>query len=125
MIEPLSTSESVAKSKQGVKLNTEKRNLRLTEVPFIEHIATGKDLRVDPAKVRAIAKMPAQTGKAGVQRLLVLVQYLSKFLSPSSDITKPLRKLTQNDVEWTSETAKKNYSLEEEVTLQCDASQFG
>ena len=69
--------------------------------------------------------MPAPTGKAGVQRLLVLVQYLSKFLSPSSDITKPLRKLTQNDVEWTSETAKKNYSLEEEVTLQCDASQFG
>ena len=69
--------------------------------------------------------MPAPTGKAGVQRLLVLAQYLSKFLSPSSDITKPLRELTQNDVEWTSETAKKNYSLEEEVTLQCDASQFG
>ena len=127
---------------QGVKLNTEKLNLRLTEVPFIGHIATDKGLRVDPAKVRAISEMPAPTDKAGVQRLLGLAQYLSKFLPRLSDITKPLRELTQNEVEWTWGTAQEEaldslkkavvttpvlryYNLEEEVTLQCDASQFG
>ena len=127
---------------RGVKLNTDKLNLRLTEVPFIGHVATDKGLCVDPAKVRAISEMPAPTDKAGVQRLLGLAQYLSKFLPRLSDITKPLRELTQKDVQWTWETAQEEalvalknavmttpvlryYNLEEEVTLQCDASQFG
>ena len=83
---------------QGVKLNTDKHNPRMTEVPFIGHIATDKGLRVDPAKVRAISEMPASTDKAGVQRLLGLAQYLSKFLHQLSDITKPIRELTQNNV---------------------------
>ena len=86
--------------------------------------------------------MPAPTDKARVQRLLGLAQYLSKFLPRLSDITKPLRELTQNEVEWTWGTAQEEaldslkkavvttpvlpyYNLEEEVTLQCDASQFG
>ena len=72
---------------QGVKLNTDKLNLRMMEVPFIGHIATDKGLRVDPAKVWAIREIPAPTDKAGVQRLLGLAQYLSKFLPRLSDIT--------------------------------------
>ena len=127
---------------RSVKLNTNKLNLRLTEVPFIRHVATDQGLRVDPAKVRAIIEMPAPTDKAGVQRLLGLAQYLSKFLPRLSNITKPLRELTQTNVQWVWETAQQDaleaskravaatpvlryYNLEEEVTLQCDASQFG
>lgn len=91
---------------QGVKLNTDKLNLQMTEVPFIGHIATDKGLRVDPAKVRAISEMPAPTDKAGVQRLLGLTQYLGKFLPQLLDITKPIRELTQNDVQWTWGTAQ-------------------
>ena len=85
---------------RNVKLNIDKLTLREREVPFIGHVATDKGLRVDPAKVRAITEMPAPTDKAGVQRLLGLAQYLSKFLPRLSDITKPLRELTQNDVQW-------------------------
>ena len=85
---------------QDVKLNTDKLALRQNEVPFIGHVATHKGLRIDPAKVRAINEMPSPTDKAGVQRLLGLAQYLGKFLPHLSDITKPLRELTQNDVEW-------------------------
>ena len=54
---------------RGVKLNTDKLNLRKTEVPFIGHVATNQGLGADPAKVRAIIEMPAPTDKAGVQRL--------------------------------------------------------
>ena len=128
-------------NERGIKLNTDKLNLQQNEVPFIGHIATEKGLRVDPAKVRAIREMPAPTDKAGVQRLLGLAQYLSKFLPHPSDITKPLRELTQNDVQWAWGTAQQTvlealkeavvttpvlryYNLEEEVTLQCNASQF-
>lgn len=84
----------------GITLNTDKLHLRWQEVPFIGYVATNKGLRVDPAKARAFSEMPAPTDKAGVQRLLGLAQYLSKFLPHLSDITKPLRELTQNDVEW-------------------------
>ena len=86
--------------------------------------------------------MPTPNNVAAVQRLLGLAQYLSKFLPHLSDITKPLRLLTQKDVDWVwdsthqeaFETLKKAvssapilryYNLEEEVFLQCDASQSG
>jgi len=36
---------------QGVRLNAEKLKVRMQEVPFIGHIATGQGLCVDPAKV--------------------------------------------------------------------------
>ena len=67
----------------------DKLNLRQMEVTFIGHVTTDQGLRVDPAKVRAIIEMPAPTDKAGVQRLLGLAQYLSKFLPRLSNITKP------------------------------------
>ena len=75
---------------RGVKLNTDKLNLRQTEGPFIRHVATDQGLRVDPTKVRGIIERPTPTDKAGVQRQLGLGQYLSKFLPRLSNISKPL-----------------------------------
>ena len=126
----------------GIKLNPEKIKLRMKEVPFIGHVATEKGLCVDPDKVRAICEMPPPQNVAAVQRLLGLAQYLSKFLPHLSNITKPLRELTQKETEWvwddvqqqaldtlkeavTNTPVLRYYNLEEEVTLQCDASQHG
>ena len=81
--------------------------------------------------------MPAPTHKAGVQRLLGLAQYLGKFLPHLSDVTKPLRELTQQEVEWawnepqkmaleslkdalTGTSVLRYFSVKEDVTLQCD-----
>ena len=86
--------------------------------------------------------MPPPEDVAAIQRLLGLAQYLSKFLPHLSDITKPLRELTQKDTEWvwdqtqqralevlkkavSSTPVLRYYNLQEEVTLQCDASQSG
>ena len=129
-------------AERGVKLNPDKVQLRLSKVPFIGHIATDKGLCVDPTKVRAITEMPPPTDVAGVQRLLGMIQYLCKFLPHLSDLTKPLRDLTQKNTEWVwdhpqqealrklksavaSTPILRYYNLQEEVTLQCDASQFG
>ena len=71
-----------------------------------------------------------------------MVQYLSKFLPGLSDMTKPLRDLTQKEVEWVwdkqqqealdglkravvSTPVLRYYALQDEVTIQCDASQNG
>ena len=129
-------------AERGVKLNANKAQLRMSEVPFIGHVATPEGLCVDPAKVRAIKEMPPPEDIAGIQRLLGLGQYLSKFLPHLSDITKPLRELTQKDSEWTWDQPQKQalenlkravtntpvlryYNLDDEVTIQCDASQSG
>ena len=127
---------------KNVRLNAEKLKLRQSHVLFIGHMATDQGLEVDPAKVRAISEMPAPTDKLGVQRLLGLAQYLAKFLPHLSDVTKPLRDLTQSNVLWVWNEAQQTafeklkemvtctpvlryYNLQEEVTLQCDASQSG
>ena len=105
-------------------------------------MATDRGLCVDPSKVQAIREMPPPTDIAGIQRLLGMTQYLSKFLPHLSNITKPLRDLTQKNSAWiwdhpqekALETLKtavastpvlRYYNLDEEVTLQCDASQCG
>ena len=127
---------------RDLKLNDKKIRLRLTEVPFIGHVATAEGLCVDPNKVQAILEMPPPEDIAAVQRLLGLAQYLSKFLPHLSDITKPLRDLTKQEIEWmwgppqqdaldklkkavSSTPILRYYNLQEEVTLQCDASQSG
>ena len=127
---------------RGIQLNSSKVNLRKMEVPFIGHVATDKGLRVDPTKVQAIKEMPQPTDVPEVRRLLGMVQYLAKFLPHLSDVTKPLRDLTQKDVEWAWDQLQQEafrklkealsntpvlryYNLAQEVTIQCDASQFG
>ena len=124
---------------RGIRLNADKLQLRMREVPFICHVATSEGLRADPAKVRGIREMPRPEDVAGVQRILGMVRYLSKFLPRLSDITKPLRDLTRQDVGWhwdepqerAFEQLKESvslspilryYNLREKVTIQCDAS---
>ena len=113
---------------KNLKLNDTKFKLRQQEVPFIAHVATANGVCVDPHKVQAIMEMPQPDNVAAIQRLLGLAQYLSKFLPHLSDVTKPLRELTQNGKWGTAqqealEALKKAVlHLQEEVTLQCDAS---
>lgn len=85
--------------------------------------------------------MPPPSDKLKVRRLLGLPQYLAKFLPNLSDISKPLRDITNNDVHFVWEVAQREafkklkeavtitpvllYNPNEEVTLQCHASQTG
>ena len=127
---------------ENLKLNDRKLRLCLKEVPFIGHLLTPEGLCVDPNKVKAILDMPPPSDVAAVQRLLGLAQYLSKFLPHLSDVMKPLRELTKKEVAWmwdpiqqqalenlkkavSSTPVLRYYNLQEEVTLQCDASQSG
>ena len=73
---------------RGVRLNPDKMQLRISEIPRIGHVATGEGLRVDPRKVRAITDMPRPTDVPSVQRLLGMTQYLAKLLLHLSDMTK-------------------------------------
>ena len=84
--------------------------------------------------------MPIQEDKKAVQQLIGYVNYLAKFLPSLSQIAEPLRRLADKDThfEWlqhhseafdqikemlTSDPVLKYYDINEDVVIQCDASQ--
>ena len=85
---------------KGVKLNKEKFKLRMTEVPYVGHVLTKDGLKPDPSKIEAIQKMSRPSDVKGVQRVVGLANYLTRFLENLADICEPLRQLTRKDAEW-------------------------
>ena len=85
---------------RNIKLNKAKFDFKCSQVPFIGHLLSNEGVKPDPKKIEAIVKMEAPADVQGVQRLIGMVKYLSKFLSNLSALCEPLRKLTHKDVEW-------------------------
>ena len=127
---------------KNIKLNKDKFKLRRPEVSYIGHLLTAEGLRVDPEKVRAVKEMPRPIDVKGVQRLMGMVNYLSKFYEHLSDDCEVLRQLTHKENMWewadvqeeafqrlkdkiANTPVLKYYSQQEELTLQCDASETG
>ena len=126
----------------NLKLNKSKVKLRQAEVKFMGHVISKDGLKPDPDKVTAIKNMPKPTSKSEVLTLLGFVNYLSKFLPKLSDVSAPLRELTTNQAQFTwarqhdeafvaiqqlviQHPVLKFYDVEEEVTIQTDASNKG
>ena len=123
----------------NLKPNKSKVKLREAEVKFMGHVISKDGLKPDPDKVAAIKNMPKPTSKPDG---LGFVNYLSKFLPKLSEVSAPLRELTTNQAKFTwarqhdeaFATIKqlviqypvlKFYNIEEEVTIQTDASEKG
>ena len=84
----------------NLHLRKSKCHVQLEEVKFHGHVSTKDGLKTDPENVRAVVEIPRPTDKAGVLRLLGMVNYVSKFIRNMSDLTAPLRQLLHQDVEW-------------------------
>ena len=96
----------------------------------------------DPEKIQAILQMPEPEDVTALKRFLGMVTYLAKFMPHLSEMTEPLRRLEDKNVEfqWLEQqslamnTIKKflteapvlrYYDINKPVTVQCDASQSG
>ena len=127
---------------RNLKLNKKKLKLRLQEVPYMGHLLTNKGMLPDPTKIQAVQEMKRPENKKAVQRLLGVVNYLSRYLPKLSDAAEPLRRLTEKEsiFHWqsqqedsfctvkklvTSSPILKFYDVNEEVTVQADASEKG
>ena len=124
---------------RGLKLNASKMKLKQESVAFMGHLLTRDGLKPDPEKVKAIVEMPPPEDVTEARRFLGMVTYLMKFLPSLSDIARPIRQLTQDDVEyqWASEQEKafrdikslvtsapvlRYFNQKDPVVIQCDAS---
>ena len=69
-------------------------------MPYIVNLLTPDGLKPDPSKVKALVAMPYPSDKKALQRLPRMITYLAKFLPSLSDVTEPLRRLLDKDVQW-------------------------
>lgn len=106
------------------------------------HLLTPEGFKPDPQKIEAIVVMPKPEDATALKRFLGMVNYLSQFMPHLSEMTEPLRRLEDNDVEWqwmtqhsitfntvekylTESPVFKYYNVNEEVTIQRDVSETG
>ena len=85
---------------RSLKLNLDKCMIRCTKVMYTGRLLTGDGVRPDESKLEAIFKMPAPEDKYGIQRLLEMVNYVTKFAPYVSDVTALLRELLKKGVAW-------------------------
>ena len=116
--------------------------LRQSQVLFIGHLLTAEGLKTDPSKVQAIIDYPVPTNLAELRTFLGMVQYLAKFCQHLSTASQPLRQLEKKEVEWhwqrpqskafneikdlvTKAPVLRYFDVSKNITIQCDASQYG
>ena len=87
-----------------------KCQMGVTEIKYIGHTLSEEGLKPDLEKVEAITNMPEPEDKAGLQRFMGMLQYVSKFIPNLSTESAPLRQLLEKNVIWNwNETHKSCY----------------
>ncbi|UYV77931.1 K02A2.6-like [Cordylochernes scorpioides] len=76
-----------------VTLNKAKCVFGVPRINFLGHILDEDGIRPDPAKIEAVARMPAPTDVHGVRRFLGMVNHLGRFVENLSEIVAPLNQL--------------------------------
>lgn len=125
-----------------LKLNNKMMNLKKPQVKFMGHVISKDGLKPDPDKVNTVENMPKPTCKKETLSLLGFINYLAKFLPRLSEVAQPLRNLTLTNAQfmWSEQHDKafdevkklvahhpvlKYYDINDEVTIQCEASERG
>ncbi|KAK3101540.1 hypothetical protein FSP39_004320 [Pinctada imbricata] len=84
----------------NLKLSPDKCKLRRDSIKYVGHILSSEGVKPDPEKIRAVQSMEKPTNKQEMLTFLGFVQYLGKFMPRMSDVSTPLRKLTEHSAEW-------------------------
>ena len=82
------------------------------------HLLTSDGLKADPEKIQAIIEMSEPGDITSLKRFLGMVNYLSKYMPRLSDMTEPLRRLDDKEVEfrWTNSHTTAMEAIEKAVT---------
>ena len=84
----------------NVQLNSKKCKYGKSEVNYMGHVIGVDGVKPDSSKVNDLLKLETPSDKKGIERLLGVVNYLTKFIPNASSLTETLRKLLVKDVEF-------------------------
>ncbi|UYV71909.1 K02A2.6-like [Cordylochernes scorpioides] len=103
-----------------VTLNKAKCVFGVPRINFLGHILDENGIRPDPAKIEAVAEMPAPTDVHGVRRFLGMVNHLGRFVENLSEIVAPLNQLLVKgqDFVWDCSQERAFRKLKELLTTQ-------
>ena len=127
---------------RNIKFNRDKIQFRVNQVKYMGEVVSALGFSPDPAKISAIHNMPTPSCKQDLQRLLGMINYLSKYIPNMSELTAPLRSILKDDVSWawfpehdsaltkiktvlSSAPVLRFYDTNLPTTLQVDASKDG
>ena len=128
---------------RNIILNRDKAVIRKDRVNYMGFVLTSEGCQPDPDKIAAIKDMPAPTDKKGVQRLLGMVNFVSRFAPHLSQVCAPLRDLIKDEIhfQWdphihgrcfntikdilSTAPVLKYFDSTKPTTLQCDSSERG
>ena len=86
--------------KSRLKLNGNKCQTGVKSIVFLGHIISSEDVKIDPAKLEAITKMPLPNSANELQQFLGMITYLGKFIPNLTEVNSPLRTLLKKEVEF-------------------------
>ena len=72
-----------------------------SEVLYLGHIVSGKGIKADPAKVKAIQEFPTPTDVSHLRSFLGMATYFRKFIKHFAQVTNPLTHLLRKNVPYT------------------------
>ena len=84
----------------NLKLSVNKCEISRDSIKYVGHILSSEGVKPDPEKIRAVLAMKKPTNKPELLTFLGFIQYLGKFMPRMSDVSTPLRKLTEHSAEW-------------------------
>ena len=93
---------------RNLKLNKGKSQIKLSEIHYIGHVLNKDGVKPDPEKAKAIQMMKSPENKEQLQRFLVMVTYLAKFIPNLSQTAAPLRTLLENGTGLSTKTKTSN-----------------
>ncbi len=81
--------------KNNLKLSPGKCEFRKKQITYVGHVLSENGVKPDPEKVRAVQEINAPEDKKQLMTFMGFLQYLGKFLPNLSEVSAPLRELTE------------------------------
>ena len=86
--------------KSGMTLRKEKCLFGCTEIKFLGHVISGRGIKPDPDKIKAIVNMEPPSNKTEARRFLGMINYLMKFSNKLAGLCVPLYAVSGSKSEW-------------------------
>jgi len=94
--------------KYGISLNPKKSLFGLEEGKLLGHITSKDGIKIDPARIEAILRLPHPRNVKKLQSFLRKINFLRRFISNLAELIRFLKNMLKMDskVKWTEEAKK-------------------